>query len=163
MRSTLPYLATKEDSTDFAGRGFYLRQQREFDRSANAKIETTIGRLLASDRIEPERIAELASPLQYACAVKSLIREAKIDDATFAILLKPPATARVAAFRAARTFGVITRDDEALPMTLEILRGLKCEAAFCAVASLGEIAWPRASRRVRAVFCLCALIGIRRS
>lgn len=148
----------------FGDAEFRARWERDRDRATLSDVKNCIALLLNSRELEPSQIAVLASRRCYQFSVAVLMRGVGFDEVELASLVKPVA-ARVAAFRAARTFDVVGRADESIPVTVESLRGLlPLENAACALAALGHINWRTEKRpRPRLVFILRELIGMARS
>jgi hypothetical protein len=126
--------------------------------------------LLAARRFHPRIVAALSTREHFAGAVKRLATIAESDRVDHFSL--PPIFADrmaddVLRYRLAVRFGLRPRESNGhtlAPLALGELRrrASKGENVRIVLACLGEIQWGIASTRVRAAFCLRALIAARR-
>ncbi|MCR6732855.1 MAG: hypothetical protein NVV83_01565 [Afipia sp.] len=159
----MPRLKLTALDSKFSNLSFVELSIARAESARRSAIAASLVRLLKADELDRSAIAELALRHSYPLAFDTLARLAKLDDASVAVLIEPAAPA-VRAFRAARAFRVIVREDEATAFGLDDLHAIGTEPAMCALAACGVIDWKREKRtRPRAVFVLRALIGAGRS
>lgn len=162
-RSVFPYLALREDFTDYAGRAFVQRIERQRGRLEAISADNAVGALIGAPTFESDTLVQLASRSRYAANFAAFKRVAKINEAQISALVDP-SNETVQPFRVAMAFELIAPRGKAFEsFCLDDLRRLKVPNALAALAACGEIDWKSATARTRAVFCLRALIGASRS
>lgn len=135
------------------------------------RIADAVDHLLAARRFHAPMIALLATRLRYGDALPILAAmvEPNRNRDTIAVpgILAEMPPIDVMLWRLALRFGVRSSETRGLtlaPLTLDGLRQSRTDASRLVLAAIGELdAWPSASRRERAAYCLNALITFRRA
>ena len=162
MSRQFPYLAKSEPVLEFSGHAFEGRADRAFKRAAAAAADSAANTLLGSTDFQSDRISKLAERGKYTTSFAALRRVAKLTETQIAALVDPVGQ-RLQPLRAAIAFGAIPAEYGPESFVLADLRRMRTPNALAALAACGVISWHSASRRVRAIYCLRALIGSLRS
>lgn len=162
MVRSLPYLARRERYLEFSGHAFVERAERRHNRAESTAADSAVGALIRAPTFESSRVAQLAKRACYAASFAALARVAKLTE-TQVVSLVDPVGERLQPLRAAIAFGAIPPEYGPKSFVLADLRRMQTPGAVAALAACGVISWHSASRRVRAIYCLRALIGASRS